>query len=131
MDLLSKEAILGAQDKATRDVEVPEWGGIVRVRTMSATERDRWESETYGTGKVNSINFRARFAALCLIDDKGARMFSDADIEKLGEKSAGALQRVFNAAQELNALSAKDIGDLEKNSEAGPSAGSSSSSPGG
>lgn len=115
MSLLSKEAILSADDRKTRDIEVPEWGGTVRVATMTASERDRWEAETYGGAKPNTIDFRARFVALCLVDEKGARMFSDKEVSALGSKSAAALQRVFAAAQELNALTDKAVEDLEKN----------------
>jgi hypothetical protein len=130
MSLLTKEQILAAVDKPTQDVGVPEWGGDVRIRTMSASERDKWEGETYGEGKVNTVDFRARFVALCIVDEKGDRMFTDADVAQLGEKSAAALQRVFNAAQTLNALTNKDVAELEKNSEAAPDGGSSSNSPG-
>lgn len=123
MTLLTKDAILAAQDTRTEDVEVAEWGGVVRVRTMSASERDKWESETYADGKVNAVDFRARFVALCLVDDAGNRMFSDAEVAQLGTKSAAALQRVFNVAQRLNALSGKDVADLEKNSVPTPGEG--------
>lgn len=130
MSLLTKDQILAANDKPTKDVPVPEWGGDVRVRTMSASERDQWENETYGSGKVNTVDFRARFVALCLVDEAGVRVFTDEEVAELGTKSAAAMQRVFNAAQTLNALTGKDIEELEKNSEAVPSDGSSSNSPG-
>lgn len=130
MSLLTKGQILAADDKPTKDVPVPEWGGDVRVRTMSASERDQWENETYGSGKVNTVDFRARFVALCLVDEAGVRVFTDEEVAELGTKSAAAMQRVFNAAQNLNALTGKDIEELEKNSEAVPSDGSSSNSPG-
>ena len=32
LNLLSRDAILQAQDLPHEDVEVPEWGGMVRVR---------------------------------------------------------------------------------------------------
>lgn len=128
--LLTKDQILATDDKPHQDVPVPEWGGDVRVRTMSASERDSWEAAVYSGGKVNTVDFRARFCALTIVDEQGARLFTDGEVEALGAKSAAALQRVFNAAQTLNALSNKDAEELVKNSEAGPDAGSSSSSPG-
>jgi hypothetical protein len=36
MTLLSKTAILCANDLQTEDVDVPEWGGAVRVRSFIA-----------------------------------------------------------------------------------------------
>lgn len=115
MTLLTKEAILAANDRRTQDVEVPEWGGTVRVSTMSASERDKWEAETYGGDKPNTQDFRARFVALCLVDDKGERMFSEKDIAALGKKSAAALHRVFKAAQALNALTDAEVEAIEGN----------------
>ena len=44
MTLLSKTAILAAQDLQTEDVEVPEWGGAVRVRSFTGRERDVFEA---------------------------------------------------------------------------------------
>lgn len=35
MTILTKQAILTAQDLKTEDVAVPEWGGEVRVRTLN------------------------------------------------------------------------------------------------
>ena len=115
MTLLTKEAILSANDRATSDVEVAEWSGTVRVSTMSASERDKWEAETYGDGKPKTEDFRARFVALCLVDEAGNRMFTDKEVGELGKKSAAALQRVFAAAQKLNALTADEAEKIEGN----------------
>jgi hypothetical protein len=120
MALLTKEAILLADDLPHKDVKVREWGGTVRVRTMTASERDKWEAETYGGEKMNTADFRARFVAICLVDDKGARLFTDKEVAALGQKSASALQRVMTVAQELNAITDGDIEELEKNSAAAP-----------
>jgi hypothetical protein len=120
MSLLTKEAILLADDLPHKDVRVKEWGGTVRVRTMTASERDKWEAETYGGDKMNTADFRARFVALCLVDEKGNRMFSDKEVAALGQKSASAMQRLLTVAQELNAITDGDVEELEKNSVAAP-----------
>ena len=44
MTLLFKTAILAAQDLQTEDVEVPEWGGAVRVRSFTGRERDAFQA---------------------------------------------------------------------------------------
>lgn len=115
MTLLSKDAILAADDRKTCDVTVPEWGGTVRIATMSASERDRWESETYGGDKPNTSDFRARFVALCLVGEDGRRLFTDREVGELGKKSAAALQKVFKVAQDLNALTVAEAEKIEKN----------------
>jgi len=44
MSLLSKTAILAANDLKSEDIEVPEWGGAVRVRSFTGRERDAFEA---------------------------------------------------------------------------------------
>lgn len=50
----------------------------------------------------------------CIADDQGARLFTDKDIEKLSGKSAKALNRLFDAAQELNAISKEEQEAIKK-----------------
>lgn len=127
MSLLSRSQILESDDLVTEDVPVPEWGGDVRVRTLTGTERDAFELSISGDGKKKNLeNLRARLAALCIIDEDGQRVFSDDDVRKLGLKSAGALGTVFDVASRLNGLTEKDVEELAGNSEAAPSGASTS-----
>jgi len=43
MGLLTRDAILEAQDLQHEEVYIPEWGGSVRVRTLTGAERDAFE----------------------------------------------------------------------------------------
>ena len=132
MTLLSKTAILAAQDLQTEDVEVPEWGGAVRVRSFTGRERDAFEaSMVRGEGrdrKVDLTNMRARLVGLTVIDETGQRLFTDEEVDLLGAKSGAALDRVFAVAQKLNGLSGTDVEELAKNSSGVPSAVSTSAS---
>jgi len=116
---LTKEGILGAADSKIEKLDVPEWGGHVFIRSMTGTERDEFEAETYVTkGKTvefNRRNFRARLLVRALCDEKGEALFTLKDIDALGKKSAKALDRCFGAAQKLNGLSAEDVDELTKN----------------
>ena len=132
---LTKEQILAVQDVNPVAVEVPEWGGTVYVRPMSAGERDRWEGELLERGekrkesiKAATENLRAVFLAKCLCDDAGVLLFGPDDIEALAGKSYRAVDRAFEAAQTINGLSEADVEELEKNSAGGPDAASSSGS---
>ena len=133
MTLLTKSAILAANDLKTQDVEVPEWGGAVRVRAFTGRERDAFEaSMVRGDGKdrkVDLTNMRARLVALSVVDEAGQRVFTDDEVDLLGTKSGAALDRVFALAQELNGLSGADVEALTKNSSAAPSGGSTSALP--
>ena len=132
MSLLSKTAILAAQDLQTEDVEVPEWGGAVRVRSFTGRERDAFEaSMVRGDGKdrkVDLTNMRARLVGLTVIDETGQRLFTDEEVDLLGAKSGAALDRVFAIAQKLNGLSGADVEEFSKNSNGVPSAVSISDS---
>lgn len=128
MALLSKEKILSANDRPTEDVEVPEWGGTVRVRGLSGAERDAFESSLLGPdGKPSPsrlANFRARLLARTLVDETGNRLFSDSEIKALGEKSGEVLSRLFDVAQRLSGMTRRDVDVYVGNSDGGQNGGS-------
>lgn len=130
---LTRDAILAAPDLAIIEVEVPEWGGTVRVRALSGAERDSFEASCMkekrdGKTEFDPRNMRAKLVALCLVDGNGLRIFQQDDVKALGRKSAKALSRVFDEAAKLNGLSAEDVASLEGNSD-GQDDDSSSNSP--
>lgn len=123
MAILGKDAILSADDMKTIDIDVPEWGGSVRLRTLTGGERDKFESDSIDqrgkNNKMNLVNLRARLVGLCAVDEGGKRMFGDNEVSKLGAKSAAVLDKLFTAAQELNGMTQKDVEDLTENFEEG------------
>ena len=112
-----KEKILAARDHKTAPVKVPEWNVELTIRSFSAEERDAWEQQVQAAAKtgIPVENFRAKLAAKIVIDKDGARVFSDDDVEALGKKSGAALDRIFGAFLKLNALSKKEVDELQKN----------------
>jgi hypothetical protein len=110
--LLTREQIIAANDRPTETVDVPEWGGSVSVRTMSGALRDRVEAAFL---KDKSTSFRARVLAATLCGEDGQLLFTEADIEALGEKSIKPIQRVYDVAIRLNAVTKTDVDELEKN----------------
>lgn len=124
---LGKQAILTAQDTPVAELEVPEWGGWVRIKTLTAQERDALESEIVQRNgrdiRTNTRNIRARVVALACVDEKGAPLFGLADIEALGQKSAKALDRVFGRASELAGMRPEDVEELAANFVKAPGEG--------
>jgi len=117
---LSKDDILKQTNLPAEQVTVPEWGGEVRIRVMSGTERDAFEASVSGNnGRTNLTNIRARLVAMTVVDDVGERLFTDAEAVDLGRTSSIALCRVFEAAQHLNGLTQQDVEDLAGNSPSG------------
>ncbi len=133
--LLTKEQILAADDLKTDTVSVPEWGGDVRVREATSAERLAYEQSLYKSRVVgknvevdeNYNNAQARFVVLCVIDEKGQRIFTDKDAEALGKKSATAVGRCYKVIRKLSGMDIAASEELEKNSESAPKDSSPSS----
>ena len=126
---LSKAEILGQNDLKYEDVQVPEWGDAwVRVRSMSASERDHFEAGTVrGNGRSATTNLehiRARLCIACVVDETGERVFAEEDTFPLGAKSAAALDRIFTVARRLNKMTEEDINELAANFPQSPNADS-------
>jgi hypothetical protein len=122
--VLTKADILAASDLERELVEVPEWDGAVYVQAMTGLERDGFEAsiiEVRQNGKgvttTKNIfeNMRAKMCARCLVDAEGVRLFTDAEVDALGAKSAAALDRVFAVAQRLNGMGRADMEELAGN----------------
>lgn len=117
MGCLTKDEVLKKQDaRKWERVDVPEWGGSVYVRVMTANERD-YLSDRF---KKSMQGYRATIAAMCLCDENGIDLFSDAtpeEIKALGEKSGQAIDRIVAVAQRLSGLTEESVKEAEKNSE--------------
>jgi hypothetical protein len=128
--ILSKADILGCSDLRFETVAVPEWGGSVRVRTLSGAERDAFEAtlmKVAGGKRVPDMdNLRAKLLAATLVDEEDKVLFGVQDLVALGRKSAVAIDRIFGVAQRLNGMAPDSVEDAIKNSATGPSAGSTS-----
>lgn len=119
MNVLTKNAILSQSDREIEMVEVPEWGGVVFVRSLSGEERDQFEAsiiERNGRDvRTNLRNLRARLVVLAACDESGNPIFSPGDADALGAKSAAALDRIFSVAQRLSGLRENDVQELAEN----------------
>jgi hypothetical protein len=110
MNRISRQEIIDAQDIKTMDVEVPEWGGTVTVKAMSVGDRDAftvWVSDR--EGRVSAQDFMAKMVAMCLIDEKGNRMFSDDELPLISAKSIPAIERIFKVVQDLSGMRKADL----------------------
>jgi hypothetical protein len=128
-----------ASDIKSETVEVPEWELVgenaVIVKSLSGREREEYEQSCLKPGKPGRASeiiykdMKVKLVLLCCFDSEGARIFLDGDESWLGEKSAMALQRLYNVAAKLSALTAEDVDELAKNSESVQGAGSTSGLP--
>lgn len=127
--LLTRDQILAIADVPFEDVPMPEWKGVVRVQGMTVGQRNLWERSNTRSFKgrngqmVTEVSeaalttYRQRLVAQCLVDADGARLFSDADVALLEQKSAAAMERLVEVANRLNGVTKQDLKELEGNSE--------------
>lgn len=109
--ILSKVEILNANDSKTIEVDVPEWGGSVLLRPMTGCDREAYESGLQsrfkGTGddkKINHLKLRVEVLAMVMVDADGNKLFTKDDLERLNQKSASAIVRLFDIVVKENGL---------------------------
>jgi hypothetical protein len=126
---LTRDQILTVPDIVTEEVNIPQWGGSVRVRSMQ--QRGRFEfthMDRKGNNYAEAVTMmRARLVALAVVDHEGKRLFSDADVDTLNQKNPAAIETIFKVAMRLSGFTREDVDELAKNSESVQSEGSSSS----
>lgn len=127
-----RDTILATNDTKVARLVIPEWDGVtVFLRVISGSERDRFEESCQAdkNGRKVLTHFRARFAVLVLGDEKGDRIFTDADVQLVGKKSAAALDRILEAGMAHNRMTEEEVADLEGKSAGDQSGASGTSSP--
>jgi hypothetical protein len=133
---LGRDAILRAAALKTEEVHVPEWADpdtgsdTVLVRELRGRERDEFEASLAvqrGQKVVPDVaNMRAKLGARCIVGADGEPVVSQQDVAALGELSAAALDRVFEAASRLSGLNPADVEEAGKASGSIPPEGSTS-----
>lgn len=117
--MLSKQKILIADDLSTEIMDIPEWGGQIKIKEMTGSERDMLEQSTYTQKgddfQMNLKDIRARLCAICIIDENNERLFEDSDIQELSKKSSKVLDRIFEVCQRINGLKKEELDEMAKN----------------
>ncbi len=107
---LTRDAILSADDHKKVEVQCPEWGGSVFIRTMNGAERDAFELDQIANRK---IHLRTRLVAYTACDETGKLLFSLKDLVELDKKNSTPLDRLFFESVNLNKIGRQDIEDLK------------------
>lgn len=114
---LSIADLLGTDDKKIDRLPIPEWGGYIYLRNMSATERSEIEDlfSKIVESKTGSGKFRSELLRRTWCDAQGNLVLEDKAVaEHMMKKSASAIERIFDKACEINAFRQKDVEVLKK-----------------
>jgi hypothetical protein len=115
------ESILAADDLPRVAVATPEWPAVDgRLFVHVMTGQQRRDVELFfrpsDTGDPQKGDPRAMLAALCVCDADGTQVFTVDQVAKLASKSATALDRIYQAALDINGMGGK-ADEAKKNSE--------------
>ena len=108
-----EELLAQTDDVIIEPLAVPEWKTQLHVRTITGSQREKFEL-AYVADPADRTE--ARMASFCLCGADGVRIFTDADIDALDRKHPGGLRRIYNAGMRLSKVSEDDIKGEVKNS---------------
>lgn len=100
--VLTAGEILSSVDAQYSEVDCPEWGGIVRLRGLSAEEA----LEFTAASKKTERDSAALLVVMSVVGEDGRPIFQQTDIPELRRKSMKVLMRLQRAALKLNGLDA-------------------------
>lgn len=116
--LLDKVRILAAADFREEVVDVPEWGGSIRLRGLSGAERAWCEKirDDQQSGKPSPVSYNAALVASGAISESGAALFNRQEAAALSGKSYDVLDRLAFKVLELSGMTVAVQQETEKNS---------------
>src|SRR5207244_2018541 len=98
-----REVFINAAKPRTKDIEVPEWGGLkVTIRELSADTLLRLGKEARDSKGEDEIESSAKEIVKSVINGDGQLMFAESDIPLLLSFGSGGILRLRRAINELN-----------------------------
>jgi len=109
-NFLNAKSILAQNDLQTEDVEVPEWGGYVRVRELTLFERskltDLYEQDIPEYQKHPKC--LVAILSMGAINEDGAHLFSEEEAENLINKNPRVIDRICKVISKLSGMTGKE-----------------------
>lgn len=109
---LTAAEILEKDDLPVQEIDVPEWGGTLRLRPLTAEEAISYNDTIKSGG--DKRHAAVILAGLCLVNEDGAPLFSAKEVQLLAKKSLSALMKIQRVALKINGLT-KDEETIVKN----------------
>lgn len=119
---LDRNFILNNKGYDLVEMEIPEWGGIIYLKPLSAKEVTSYQTEIMGIRDADGIvsgdstlEMITRLLTLTICDESGNTLFTKDDVAALNEKRFQTLIKIFRKAQEINGLDDDAEALAEKN----------------
>lgn len=118
----SREMFLAPAKRRFRDVYLPVRGQWVRIRSLTEGEKEAFEASLRDkSGEVTNESAKAsrrKLIVLCIVDDQGNRLLSDADVDAMSELDGTDLAYLQEECQVFCGFKKASIEELTKNSAA-------------
>lgn len=129
MALLNRNQILEAKDIQTKDIEVTEWGGTIRIKQLSAKEHNDIVMNMINIRKmaakqlskrntnenledaINELAIKNQKILLIIksvVDENMKPLFGEEDIELLYQKNTNVIDKIVAEIEEFNSVSTED-----------------------
>ena len=119
--MLTAEEIWAAKDIEERTVDIPQWGGAVRIRTFSKKQADSMRKRATHQDRFTKQDVvdNEMLEALLFVEGVVEPAFTLDDYDRLQEKSAVAVSLVLRAIMDASGLSQLAVSDATKSAENG------------
>lgn len=105
--ILSKADIFSAQDCTIKDVDMPQWGGFIRIKKMSLLEQISLSEvlAKSASGKTDeNADVMVDFIIASVVDEAGNLIFTREDAQNIKKRSAVSIVKLFEAIQKFNSV---------------------------
>lgn len=112
-----RDQIVAANDRTTRQVEVPEWGVTVELRSMTAGQRIAMYQSAYdpNSGQTDLKTLYPAVLTACVFDPKTKQpVFAQEDAEAILDKSGVVIERIAMEAISLSGISESAVTEAGK-----------------
>ena len=111
MTLLKFDEVVAKQDLPTKDIEVPEWGGTVRIRHWTVAERDEFSRRVKSEDK-ESVG--AWIVSVLAVDENGKQWCPEGKAIELSKKNPKAIDLLVSAIVDLNKVTDTEVENAVK-----------------
>jgi hypothetical protein len=108
--MLSAEALLAADDRETKVVEMPEWGGAVKIAALSLGAFQDAQENASVNGEVDEKKMAIELIVAGLVEPK----LGSEHVAMLRDKSIGALTRLMVEIATLSKVRKEDLEATER-----------------
>ena len=112
---LTAESILKDEDFSYAELEIPEWGGSVRLRSLSGGQRSIINQRVQAR---DLENLEEMLTVMGCVDEDGNRIFTNKDIDALKKKSNAPITRIAKKIMEISGIGTETaaVDEAKKNS---------------